>query len=121
MENDPAERIIQPILLDINQIEIESVSISQLATSDEGDDENVEDMPLNVGFRQTLKNGGKLLELDLQIGDLKLAERIKLAVLVQFVSRITNTLQGIYKVDYRDDFGATEEWVDWDIDEAFIG
>lgn len=99
MESDPAERIIHPILLDINQIQIESVVISQL------EDES----PVNVRFSQLLKNDGRLLELDLVMPDLKFSETVKLSVVIKFVSRITRTLQGIYKVDYKDDLGEKAE------------
>lgn len=99
MESDPAERIIQPILLDINQIQIESVSISQI------DD----DLPVNVRFSQLVKNDGRLLELDLVMTDLKFSETVKLSVVIKFVSQITKTLNGIYKVDYKDDLGEKAE------------
>lgn len=106
MQNDPQQRIIHPILLDINDIQIEAVLVRQLNPEAEEDSA----MPLiNVGFNQALKNGGKLLELDLHLTDLKLADPVKLSVVIKFASRITNTLQGIYKVDYRDDFGAKAE------------
>lgn len=99
MESDPAERIIHPILLDINQIQIESVSISQI------DD----DLPVNVRFSQLVKNDGRLLELDLVMTDLKFSETVKLSVVIKFVSQITKTLNGIYKVDYKDDLGEKAE------------
>lgn len=99
MESDPAERIIHPILLDINQIQIESVSISQI------DD----DLPVNVRFSQLVKNDGRLLELDLVMTDLNFSETVKLSVVIKFVSQITKTLNGIYKVDYKDDLGEKAE------------
>lgn len=99
MESDPAERIIHPILLDINQIQIQSVSISQI------DD----DLPVNVRFSQLVKNDGRLLELDLVMTDLKFSETVKLSVVIKFVSQITKTLNGIYKVDYKDDLGEKAE------------
>lgn len=106
MENDPKQRIIHPILLDINDIQIEAVLVRQFNPED--NEESTSPL-INIGFNQALKNGGKLLELDLKLSDLKLADPVKLSVVVKFASRITNTLQGIYKVDYRDDFGTKAE------------
>lgn len=104
MENDAEQGRIHPILLDINQIAIESVTIMQLESADVDDH-----LPHSVEFVQTLKNGGKLLELELSTADLKFAETVRLSVVIEFVSQITNTLQGIYKVDYKDDYAEKEE------------
>lgn len=101
MENDPEVRMIQPIHLDINQIEIKSVKVAQLGVGDN------DDHLYFVQVTESLKNDKKLLELELE--NLKFAESVKLSVVIEFVSRITNTLQGIYQVDYNDDFGAKEE------------
>lgn len=100
MENDPGLRHILPIHLDINQIEIKSVAIAVLEGSDHLH---------NIEFTQTIKKDGKLLELELPLETLVITGPLKLSVVIDFVSQITKTLQGIYKVDYKDDFGAKEE------------
>lgn len=101
MENDPEHHQIHSILLDINQIEIESVEITQVNTADG------EGQPLE--FSQSVLNG-KLLDLQLLLStEQKMATTLRVTVVIQFVSKITNTLQGIYKVDYKDDFGAKDE------------
>lgn len=97
MENDEEIKEILPIQLDINNIQIKSVRIEQLS------DEAVVDKQ----FIRTLKNDEKVLELLLEPSETE--EKMKLSVTIDFVSQITNTLQGIYKVDYKDDFGAVEE------------
>lgn len=97
MENDEEIKEILPIQLDINNIQIKSVRIKQLS------DEAVVDKQ----FIRTLKNDEKVLELLLEPSETE--EKMKLSVTIDFVSQITNTLQGIYKVDYKDDFGAVEE------------
>lgn len=96
MEADPEERIIHPILLDINQIHVDQVQI-------------LRDGKEKLEFIETVRNNGRLLDLELIMDDGEAAKDLKLTVKVKFVSQITSTLQGIYKVDYKDDFGEKDE------------
>lgn len=109
MENDPQENTLRPVQLDIHDMDILSVSVVQHVDGQVSDVEGGGELPMNVGFVQTIKNDGKLLELHLDIPDWEVTEVVTVSVVVQFVSRITSTLQGIYQVDYKDDFGDKAE------------
>lgn len=100
MESSPDMKINSPIYLDINQIEIISVTVAQL---DSGDNH----LPMNLETDHLVINHGKLLSVTL--ANLRPAKTIQLSVVVHFVSKITDTLQGIYKVDYNDDLGVKNE------------
>lgn len=98
MENDASIEDIRPIRLDINQIKILSVEIQQLKESE----------VIDQKFIRTSTDDEKVLELTLEHQE-GVSGKMTLNVIIEFESQITNTLQGIYKVDYKDDFGSKDE------------
>lgn len=92
--NDPEEAALQPIKLDVNQIDILAVSVEKVTGE-------------KLLFTEELSNEGKLLQIHLS--GIDQGDEMKLKVKVEFVSRISKTLQGIYRVAYKDDVGDTAE------------
>lgn len=96
LENDSEFEEILPIVLDINEIKIISVEVYEIVSEESisrvpcesyyGDGRQTYITILNDNIRE--KYRGKLLRLRMDIN---------------FISRLTDTLQGFYKTSYHDD------------------
>ncbi|XP_055677770.1 aminopeptidase N isoform X2 [Lutzomyia longipalpis] len=101
MTNDPKVHGIQPIILDIHQIDIIDVHVLELTESNGTAQVQIE----------TNSDSNSTLWIYVKKDFRKYTTPIRLKVFVEFISRLSDTLQGFYHVNYKDEISGESQWL----------
>ncbi|XP_059621978.1 aminopeptidase N isoform X2 [Phlebotomus argentipes] len=99
--SDPKVHGIQPIILDIYLIDIIDVHVLEVTESNGT-------TPVQI---ETNSDSNSTLWIYVKKDFRKNSAPVRLRVFVEFISRLSDTLQGFYKVNYKDDSSGESKWL----------